>query len=56
MLTIEGVVADRDGQELYRDAETGDRGDEFQVAARLARRLLLDGARHLLAAAGPGPR
>ncbi|HEY7727498.1 MAG TPA: hydroxymethylbilane synthase [Candidatus Eisenbacteria bacterium] len=54
VLTIEGVVADRDGQELYRDAESGDRGDEFQVAARLARRLLLDGARHLLAAAGQG--
>lgn len=53
-LTIEGVVADRDGQRLYRDAETGDRGDEFQVAARLARRLLLEGARQLLAAAGPG--
>lgn len=55
-LTIEGVVSDRDGQELYRDAESGDRGDEFQIAARLARRLLLDGARHLLAASGQGLR
>lgn len=55
-LILEGVVADRDGQELYRDAETGERGDEFQVAARLARRLLLDGARHLVSNSGPGLR
>lgn len=55
-LTIEGVVADRDGQRLYRDMETGDRGDEFQVAARLARRLLLEGAQHLLTGAGPETR
>jgi hydroxymethylbilane synthase len=56
LLTLEGVVADRDGQELYRDTETGERGDEFQVAARLARRLLLDGARNLIAGTGPAAR
>jgi hydroxymethylbilane synthase len=55
-LVLEGVVADRDGERLYRDSESGDRGDEFQVAARLARRLLLDGARQLIAAAGHGMR
>jgi hydroxymethylbilane synthase len=55
-LTIEGMVADREGQALYRDTESGDRGDQFQVAARLARRLLLEGARHLLAPSGPDPR
>jgi hydroxymethylbilane synthase len=51
-LTLEGLVADRDGREFYRDSETGERGDELQVAARLARRLLLDGARILIAAGG----
>jgi len=52
-LTLEGVVADRDGQEMYRESDTGERGDELQVAARLARRLLLEGARDLLAAGDP---
>lgn len=56
VLTLEGVVADRDGQELYRDTESGDRDDEFQVAARLARRLLLEGARNLLPGPGPAAR
>lgn len=53
-LLLEGVVADRDGLSLYRDTEAGKRGDEEQVAARLAQRLLLDGARVLLAGSTPG--
>ncbi len=53
-LALEGVIADRDGLQLFRDIETGKRGDEAQVAARLARRLLLDGARGILTEASPG--
>ncbi len=47
-LCLEGVVADREGLKLYRDQEEGKAGDEEQIGARLARRLLLDGARALL--------
>ena len=50
-LCLEGVVADRDGVKIYRDEEVGKTGDEEQVGVRLARRLLLDGARALLSAA-----
>jgi hydroxymethylbilane synthase len=55
-LVLEGVIADRDGLQYFRDMEAGRLGDEEQVAARLARRLLLDGARAILAAAGDGDR
>jgi hydroxymethylbilane synthase len=47
-LRLEGVIADREGVKLYRDEEEGRAGDEEQIGARLARRLLLDGARALL--------
>ncbi len=47
-LRLEGVIADREGIKLYRDEEEGKAGDEEQVGARLARRLLLDGARGIL--------
>ena len=47
-LCLEGVVADREGVKIYRDQEEGKSGDEEQIGARLARRLLLDGARALL--------
>jgi hydroxymethylbilane synthase len=47
-LRLEGVIADRDGVKVYRDEEEGKAGDEEQIGARLARRLLLDGARALL--------
>jgi len=47
-LCLEGVIADREGLKLYRDEEEGKAGDEEQVGARLARRLLLDGARTVL--------
>ena len=53
-LALEGIVADRDGLQIFRDTEVGKRGDETQVAARLARRLLLDGARAILTEATPG--
>jgi hydroxymethylbilane synthase len=47
-LRLEGVIADREGLKVYRDEEEGRAGDEEQIGARLARRLLLDGARALL--------
>ncbi len=47
-LHLEGVIADREGLKIYRDEEEGKAGDEEQIGARLARRLLLDGARALL--------
>ncbi len=47
-LSLEGVIADREGLKVYRDEEEGKSGDEEQIGARLARRLLLDGARALL--------
>ena len=47
-LCLEGIIADRDGVKVYRDEEKGKAGDEEQIGARLARRLLLDGARALL--------
>src|SRR4051812_49396839 len=47
-LCLEGVIADREGLKIYRDQEEGKSGDEEQIGARLARRLLLDGARALL--------
>ncbi len=47
-LHLEGVIADREGVKIYRDEEEGKSGDEEQIGARLARRLLLDGARALV--------
>src|SRR5438034_2294 len=47
-LRLEGVIADREGLKVYRDEEEGKAGDEEQIGVRLARRLLLDGARALL--------
>ena len=54
-LRLEGVIADRDGRRLYRDVETGAPGDEEQIGARLAQRLLAEGARRALAATGDHP-
>jgi hydroxymethylbilane synthase len=50
-LHLEGVIADREGIKVYLDEEEGKAGDEEQIGARLARRLLLDGARALLSPA-----
>jgi hydroxymethylbilane synthase len=50
-LRLEGVVADREGLKIYRDEEEGKAGDEEQIGVRLARRLLLDGARAVLTTA-----
>jgi hydroxymethylbilane synthase len=50
-LCLEGIIADREGEKVYRDQEEGKAGDEEQIGARLARRLLLDGARALLSPA-----
>ncbi len=51
-LRLEGIVADRDGHKLVRDAEVGRLGDEEQTGVRLAKRLLLEGARRILAGVG----
>jgi hydroxymethylbilane synthase len=50
-LRLEGMIADREGVKVYRDEEEGKAGDEEQIGVRLARRLLLDGARALLSPA-----
>ena len=49
---LEGVVADLDGRKLIRDTEDGTPGDEERIGARLARRLLLEGAKRILATGG----
>jgi hydroxymethylbilane synthase len=48
-LRLEGVVSDRDGRKLFRDVEVGKFGDEEGIGERLAKRLLDDGAKRLLA-------
>ena len=51
-IRLEGVVADPDGRKVVRDVEEGPVGDETRVGARLARRLLLEGAKRILAMTG----
>ncbi|HEX7078207.1 MAG TPA: hydroxymethylbilane synthase [Candidatus Eisenbacteria bacterium] len=51
-LRLEGVIVDREGRRLFRDVETGAPGDEEQIGARLAQRLLAEGARSALAPSG----
>jgi len=51
-IRLEGVVADPDGRKVVRDVEEGEVGDEARVGARLARRLLLEGAKRILADTG----
>lgn len=54
-IRLEGVAADFDGRKLIRDVEEGKIGDEEGIGERLARRLLLEGARKVLPGAGlPG--
>ncbi|HEX5032737.1 MAG TPA: hydroxymethylbilane synthase [Candidatus Eisenbacteria bacterium] len=50
-IRLEGVVADETGKRLIRDAEEGESGEEAEIGRRLARRLLVEGARRILAAA-----
>ena len=50
-IRLDGAVAGEDGKRFVRDAEEGEPGDEVQIGARLARRLLLEGARRIIAAA-----
>ena len=50
-IRLEGVVADEAGKRLVRDVEEGEAGEEVEIGVRLARRLLLEGARRILAAA-----
>jgi hydroxymethylbilane synthase len=55
-IRLEGAVADPSGRKLVRDVEEGESGDEEQIGARLARRLLLEGAKRILAGAATHPR
>src|SRR5689334_14342086 len=51
-IRLEAIVADPDGRKVVRDTEEGLVGDEARVGARLARRLLLEGAKRILAGTG----
>jgi hydroxymethylbilane synthase len=48
VVTIEGIVAGKDGVEVYRDSEEGTLGEELDLAVRLAERLLEAGADSVL--------
>ena len=50
-ICLEGVVAERDGNRLFKDSETGEPKEAVEIGERLARRLLAEGGRHALAAA-----
>lgn len=50
-IRLEGVVADRDGRRLFKDAESGEPGEAAAIGERLAKRLLAEGGRHALATA-----
>ncbi|MGH7680704.1 MAG: hydroxymethylbilane synthase [Candidatus Eiseniibacteriota bacterium] len=50
-LRLEGIVVDREGRKHVRGIEEGDMGDEAELGERLARRLVADGARRVLAGA-----
>lgn len=47
-LTLDGLVASRDGKQILRDRITGDSGDAEKLGAELAARLLASGAQDLL--------
>jgi hydroxymethylbilane synthase len=49
-LRLEGVIVEQDGQRLLRHTERGEPGEEEPMGVRLARRLLLEGGRGILAA------
>lgn len=50
-LRLEGVVVDREGRKQVRGVEDGAMGDELELGTRLARRLVSEGARRVLAGA-----
>lgn len=51
-LRLEGVVAEREGRRIFRDVETGASSDPAAIGERLAKKLLDEGGRRALAAAG----
>ncbi len=55
-IRLEGIVVDREGRRHVRDVEEGKVGDEEGIGSRLAQRLLLEGARRVLAGAAPPGR
>lgn len=55
-LRLEGIVVDREGTKQVRDVEEGKVGDEVDLGTRLARRLISEGARKVLAGAAPTER
>ena len=55
-LRLEGIVIDREGHKQVRDVEEGAIGDEIEIGSRLARRLLQEGARRVLAGASAPER
>jgi hydroxymethylbilane synthase len=48
-IRLEGIVIDREGRTQVRGVEEGPIGDDAEIGSRLARRLLQEGARRLLA-------
>lgn len=51
-IRLDGAVVDPTGRKMVRDAEEGASGKEEEIGARLAKRLLAEGARRIVAMAG----
>jgi hydroxymethylbilane synthase len=51
-IRLEGVVAEREGRRIFRDVETGASSDPSSIGEKLAKKLLDEGGRRALAAAG----
>ena len=51
-IRLEGVVAEREGRRVFRDVEMGASSDPGAIGERLAKKLLDEGGRRALAAAG----
>lgn len=51
-IRLDGAVVDPAGRTMVRDAEEGEPGEEEEIGARLAKRLLAEGARRIFAMAG----
>ena len=49
---LDGAVVDPTGKKMVRDTEEGKRGEEEKIGVRLAKRLLAEGARRIVAMAG----
>ncbi|HET9250518.1 MAG TPA: hydroxymethylbilane synthase [Candidatus Eisenbacteria bacterium] len=51
-IRLDGAVVDPTGRKMVRDTEDGKMGEEERIGARLAKRLLDEGARRIVAMAG----